>query len=367
VEQLARLIRGPGLVRTRALGLLMLAGVALAALTIALPPPATGSDLVLVAVNIAAAATGLALLRTRRELSITTLSLLALGGTAMITVATYEGGAGAGTADNEMLYAWVALYAFYFLPLRAALLQLVGVGVAYAALMAAQDTPLGVALNMWVITIGTLAVAGLLLATLRDSLDDLVRELTDRARLDGLTRLLNRNALEERAQTEFARLRRGGEPLGLLICDLDGFKLVNDNLGHPAGDQVLRRTAIVLECGTREVDAVARVGGDEFAVLLPDITVEEARAVGERLRLEIRRSASEIRLRLSASVGVAVGPECGEDLATLWQAADRAMYEAKHAGGDAVGVADAGPGPTPPADPARALAGVQAGEAELAR
>lgn len=367
VESLSRLIRGPGLVRTRALGLLMLAGVALAALTVALPPPASGSDLVLVGVNVIASATGLVLLRTRRQLSTATLSLLALGGTCLITLATYEGGDGNGTGANEMLYAWVALYSFYFLPLPAALLQLAGIGVAYACLMAAQSTPIGVATNMWVITVGTLAVGGVLLATLRDSLDRLVGELTDRARLDGLTRLLNRTALEERARTELARVRRGGGPLGVLICDLDGFKLINDSLGHPAGDQVLRRVAIVLEQGTREVDAVARVGGDEFAILLPDVTGEEALAVAERLRLGVRRSAGDIRLRLSVSIGVAVCPQCGLELAALWQAADRAMYEAKRGGGDAVTMAEADPDYRPPEDPARVLAGLQATEAEPAR
>ena len=106
---------------------------------------------------------------------------------------------------------------------------------------------------------------------------------------------------------------------------------------------MLRRVALVLEHWTREIDAVARVGGDEFALLLPDVTAEEARGVAERLRLAVRRSAGDMRLRLSISIGVALGPASGDNLAALWQAADRAMYEAKRSGGDAVGLAEAEP------------------------
>jgi diguanylate cyclase (GGDEF)-like protein len=284
------------------------------------------------------------MLVSRRELPGSLIGAIGIFGTVLITLATYAGGGpDSGTADNEVLYVWVGLFAFYFLSLRAAMVQLAAVGVAYAWLLSAQGTPTNAAATQWVVTVGTLLVAGLVFANLHSSLTRLVRELGERARLDDLTGLLNRHGLEDRAETEFARLARGSGPLGLLVGDIDGFKTINDSLGHPAGDQVLRRTALVLERETREVDAVARVGGDEFALLLPDVTFEEARAVADRLRLAVRRSAGDIRLRLSISIGVAVGPSSGETLAALWHAADRAMYEAKRGGGDAVGLAEPEP------------------------
>ena len=348
MEHFSRIVRDQGAVRTRVLGILMLAGGGLAAVTVALPPEAEGSDPAVLVCGAIAAFAGVGLVVSRREVPGWLIGAIGIFGTALITLATYAGGgADSGTADNEVLYVWVGLFAFYFLTLPAAMLQLAAVGVAYAWLLSAQGTPANAAATQWVVTVGTLLVAGLVFAMLHNSLVALVGELGERARLDDLTRLLNRHALEERAETEFARLERGAGPIGVLVCDIDGFKTINDSLGHPAGDQVLRRTALVLEHGTREIDAVARVGGDEFALLLPDVTPEEARAVAERLRLAVRRSAGDMRLRLSISIGVAVAPPCGDTLAALWQAADRAMYEAKRSGGDAVGLAGAEPARDP--------------------
>ena len=336
---------GPGAFRTRALGILLLAGGALAGVTVALPPEAAHSDLLVLVCGGIAAALGAAVLIRRREVPEPAVGVLSAFGTVLITVATYEGGATAGTADNEMLYAWIGIFSFYFLARPHAVIQLAVIGVAYGWLLAAQGVPADEAVTRWVVTLGTLAVVGLLVARLRGRLDRLVAELTDRARLDDLTRLLNRHALEERAEVEFARAARGGGPMGLLISDIDDFKTINDSLGHPAGDQVLRRTALVFGEETRAVDAVARIGGDEFAVLLPGVEPAEARAIAERLRVAVRRSAGDMRLRLSLSVGVALAPPCGASLDQLWKAADRAMYEAKRSGGDAVAVASAAEAP----------------------
>jgi diguanylate cyclase (GGDEF)-like protein len=319
----------------------MLAGGALAGLTVALPPEAAHSDLLVLVCGALSAAAGAAALLARREIPEPGVAVLGIFGTVLITLATYEGGVAAGTADNEMLYAWIGVFSFYFLSLPYALAQLGAVGVAYGWLLSAQGTPLDEALTRWVVTLGTLLVVGILVARLRRRLDRLVTELTDRARLDDLTRLLNRHALEDRAAVEFARAARGGEPVGILICDIDDFKTINDSLGHPAGDQVLRRTATVFEQETREIDAVARIGGDEFAVLLPGVRLERAEAIADRLRVAVRRSAGDMHLRLSLSVGVAVTPQSGHTLDELWKAADRAMYEAKRSGGDAVALAGA--------------------------
>ena len=335
--------------RTRAFGVLMLAGGALAGVTVILPPAATGSDAVVLAVGALAIAVGIALLLVRRDLADWALALVALLGTALITVATYEGGFdGTGTADNEMLYIWVCLFSFYFFRLPVALLELAAVGLAYAWLLSGQGIVAADAVTRWGVTMTSLLIAGGLVAKLRSSNDGLVSELTDRARVDPLTGLLNRNALEERAGVEFARARRGRGSVAILVADIDSFKTINDSLGHPAGDQVLRRVAEVLIRETRDVDAVARLGGDEFAVLLPGTKAVTARQVAERLRVAVRRTAGDMHLRLSMSIGVAVGPPDGNSLDQLWKAADRAMYHAKRSGRDAVATAAEVEGAVPP-------------------
>ena len=335
--------------RTRAFGVLMLAGGALAGVTVALPPAAAGSDAIVLAVGALAIAVGIPLLMVRRDLPDWALALVAVLGTLLITVATYEGGFdGTGTADNQMLYIWVCLFSFYFFGLRIALVELAAVGLAYAWLLSGQGIVAADAFTRWGVTMTSLLIAGALVAMLRSSNDGLVSELTDRARIDPLTGLLNRTALEERAGVEFARARRGRGSVAILVADIDSFKTINDSLGHPAGDQVLRRVAAVLVEETRDVDAVARLGGDEFAVLLPGTKAVTARQVAERLRVAVRRAAGDMHLRLSLSVGVAVGPPDGTSLDQLWKAADRAMYHAKHSGRDAVATAAEVQGAVPP-------------------
>jgi diguanylate cyclase (GGDEF)-like protein len=330
----------PNATRTRAFGILLLAGGVLAAVTAVLPPAATGSDTIVIAIGAVAVVVGLLLLVSRRDPGELALLGVALLGTVLITAATYEGGFdGTGTADNQMLYIWLSLFGFYFLRLRAALILIGAVGIAYAWLLAQQDIAFADGATRWLVTMTALLVAGILVSRLQRSNDGLVAELTSRARVDPLTGVLNRHALEERAAVEFARARRGHGTVAILIADIDGFKTINDSLGHPAGDQVLRQVTAVLERETRAVDAVARIGGDEFAVLLPSVTAAGARETAERLRVCVRRTASDMHLRLSLSIGIAIGPPDGDSLDELWKAADRAMYTAKRSGGDAVATA----------------------------
>jgi diguanylate cyclase (GGDEF)-like protein len=146
---------------------------------------------------------------------------------------------------------------------------------------------------------------------------------------DPLTRLLNRRVFSERLSSESARYVRYGRPFSLIVCDLDGFKQLNDARGHLSGDAALEGFAELLADGRREVDGVFRIGGDEFALLLPEAGAAEAQAVVDRVR-EVMASNSDPRLaRLGASFGVAACPDDGEDPPTVFRAADRAMYAAK--------------------------------------
>jgi diguanylate cyclase (GGDEF)-like protein len=323
--------------RTIALAVLMLAGGMLAGITVLLPPAGTGSDTVVLVVGAASAATGAVVLALRRSLPEWLLGLIAVGGTVLVTVATFEGGAhGTGTDDNEMLYIWICLFSFYFFTFRHALLQLAGVGVAYAILLHAQNVALDDAATRMVVSLSTLLVTGVLVARLRHWLDGSMSDLTDRARLDSLSGLLNRRALEERAVAEFARQRRDQTTVGMLIVDIDGFKALNDSAGHHAGDEVLRKVARVLETETREVDVVARVGGDEFAILLPGASNQATSMIATRLCDAVRAKLAKDGIGLAVSIGTAVAPTAGDSLEDLWQAADGAMYTAKRGGGNSV-------------------------------
>lgn len=329
----------PHRLAARSAGLMMLAGAALVAITVLLPPRASGSDLLILGFGGVAALLGLALLLRREPLPEPALGVTVAIGTALITLATREGGAnGTGTADNGMLYLWVCLFAFNFFSLPHALAQLGLVAAGYAWIMSA--VPADEAVTRWLVTVSALLVAGLLVAHLRAGRERLVAELAQRARSDALTGLLNHGSLEERAKLELARARRDGTPISVLVLDVDGFKDFNDSHGHRAGDAVLRSIARELERETRQVDAIARPGGDEFAVLLPGANAEDAKLVADRL---LRVADGPGMEHVTLSIGVASGPPADGSFATLWEQADAAMYEAKRSGGNAVGVHDATP------------------------
>ena len=317
----------------------MLAGGALAGLSVALPPAAIHSETAVVAIGAIAIAVGVLLLLTHRTPNAVWLGAAAALGTLLVTVATWAGGPGTGTGANEILYIWVCLYSFYFLSLPHALGQLTLVGLAYAWLLGEQGMALDVAVNQWVITVSTLLVAGLVVARLRKSLRGMMSELSQRARHDSLTGLLNRQEFEERGALELVRQRRHGSELALIAADLDNFKALNDSQGHPAGDLVLRRLSRILDAETRGIDAVARVGGDEFLVLLPATSEEDASQVAERLLAAARQPGANGEDGLSVSVGVALARPDAVTLLDLWGAADEALYEAKRAGGDRAAIA----------------------------
>ena len=153
---------------------------------------------------------------------------------------------------------------------------------------------------------------------------------------DGLTGLPNRLLFEDRLTTALSSAERRNARLCVLFVDLDRFKVINDSLGHPTGDEVLRLVAKRLAGTLRDGDSLARRGGDEFLVLLPDTPPEGAASVAQKLldavRAPMRCGGHD--LTISASCGIAVFPENGPDTEALLKAADIAMYRAKEAGRD---------------------------------
>lgn len=160
-------------------------------------------------------------------------------------------------------------------------------------------------------------------------------ELLWRAQVDDLTGLLNRWALKRIALREIQRCRRSDHCLSLITMDLDGLKAVNDTQGHSCGDVVLQTVAGVLQETVRANDSIARIGGDEFCVLLPDTCVEEAVLVAARLREEIAGLVIRYRgvtVQTGASLGVTCSTISGLDWQRLADDSDAALYQAKREG-----------------------------------
>ena len=160
-------------------------------------------------------------------------------------------------------------------------------------------------------------------------------DLERMAHYDPLTSLPNRSLLGERLNHALDRIRRSGGELAVMVLDLDGFKTVNDSLGHPAGDRLLQTVAERLKSVLRAEDTVARLGGDEFAVILEELKHGQDAAEVARKLLEGLATSVDIgghTAMVSASIGIALYPQDGDDSTTLLMAADTAMYKSKQAG-----------------------------------
>jgi diguanylate cyclase (GGDEF)-like protein len=171
---------------------------------------------------------------------------------------------------------------------------------------------------------------------------NLAQELHQLATTDGLTGLPNRRQLMTQMETEVHRANRSGRPLSLALLDVDRFKAINDSHGHPAGDAVLQTVAAELRRVTRGGDVLGRLGGEEFAVLMPETSLAKARLAGERLRAAIEKrtidfpDGSSGRVTISVGVALLAGSEGCDNLISR---ADAALYEAKASGRNLVKLA----------------------------
>ena len=168
------------------------------------------------------------------------------------------------------------------------------------------------------------------------------RDLEYYATRDPLTDLFNQRVFWELSTYEIGRAQRHGYSFGVLLIDLDNFKLINDNYGHSAGDSYLQRLARQVQSALREGDILARYGGDEFVALLPEANLDTVVLVAQRVRAAIDRLEvainGDVRLRGTASVGLAVYPEHADNAKDLLMFADNMMYRAKAAGKDQVAI-----------------------------
>jgi diguanylate cyclase (GGDEF)-like protein len=254
-------------------------------------------------------------------------------GTILVSLAVYLGGPEASSA-YATYYFWVALAACYFFAPPVAAGHLVLASAAYGFVLAIEPGEVGVAGLKWALLSGTLFATGTVMMALRVQVRRLLAELAAAARTDSLTGLANRRELEERFASELERATRGGRPLSIIELDLDWFKEFNDRFGHAAGDRALHQLGEALRRATRTSDLVARLGGEEFAVLAPETDELEGHQLADRLRAEVRASFARQPEKMTVSCGVATFPVHGITAGELLHAADRALYEAKEGGRD---------------------------------
>ena len=255
----------------------------------------------------------------------------------LVTVVSWLDG---GANSPLCLLLFIAMnYVALAYPPRAVIALTLGAMAAHLLLAAAgRDTDTWPRLLMSTIMIGLSGYLGALAArnhwSQAEAQAALSSTLAELATLDHLTGCLNRRAFDARLATEVHQAQLLERGLSLLVIDVDHFKEVNDGQGHLVGDQVLSGVSAALRGACRAGDVVGRIGGDEFALILPDTSGETAAALGERLRLEVRDL--DLPVPVTLSIGAA---ELAHEIDTglrLLQAADLALYDAKSAGRDGV-------------------------------
>ncbi len=315
----------------QALAALFAAGATLALLTVALPHSRRANDLaLLLIVGDAYLVAGLLFARapvvSRRVLEL----MLAWGSTLVAGVAYFSGQS---PSPLVFFFLWVFLYSAYFFTTLESAWQVAYVGVVYGALLVARRPPSGIA-EWWLVGMGTLLVAAVLIRSMRNRVEALIAKLYDAARTDPLTELSNRRGFREALDLELERARRGEGQLAVVLGDVDHFKEVNDRCGPAVGDAALRRTARLLGCHGQPLGTLARVGDEQFGLLLPDTPRHDAFRVAEGLRARFQDEFAADAVPITISFGLAIYPEHAETAASLLHAADEALHAAKQSGRD---------------------------------
>ena len=195
----------------------------------------------------------------------------------------------------------------------------------------------GLRLAMFMAVALITGVVTVVVLSLRERIRRLVTQLGDLATHDSLTGALNRGAFEQRLEAELARTERMAAPCALVVLDIDHFKRINDTLGHAAGDTALRGLADAVRAAKRRSDVFGRIGGEEFAVVLPDTGLGGATTFAEKLRRSFAATMGDI----TVSFGVTDARTAGRTVRGMLHSADVALYDAKRAGRDRVVTATA--------------------------
>lgn len=310
------------------------------ALGVLLPHPERFNEAAMLAVQLVSIAAGFAFLLLRARTPGWLVKAGPYGGAAATSLVLLF--SASSTSPYLLFYLWVVCYVFYFLPVREAVMVAVFTLVAYVAvvlvmhfgLVATPGADENEDVSAMVLLAGTLGVAGAFIVLLRERVGGLIHQLSELASSDPLTGLLNRRGLHRAIAGELARSERNGKPFSLIVADCDFFKDLNDSLGQDAGDDALASIGRVLERRRRRIDVVARTGGEEFGLVLPEADQHEAYLVAERLRMAIAETFAGQPIPLTMSFGVASFPVHGEDQDGLLRAANDALHAAKALGRD---------------------------------
>ncbi len=257
---------------------------------------------------------------------------LALLGPLGVALIAYALATSPGPGDGAVLYALPVFWTTFFFGRRGAVAILICVAVGHAAtllLLPNVDSYPGRWLDVMVSVWGVAIVV----LVLERRNEELVARLAGEARTDPLTGLLNRRGFDVHAVREFAHVGRDGAPIALVTLDIDHFKQVNDEWGHIVGDRVLANLARVLASEARGIDVAARLGGEEFAVLMPGSDAAGAEALVERVRSRLVAGARPDLPAVRISAGVVSTSE-PLDIQVMLESVDRALYAAKRGGRD---------------------------------
>ena len=256
-------------------------------------------------------------------------ALAPLGPLGVVLIA-YALSATPGAGDGAVLYMWPVLWTTFFFGRRGAITIIACIGVAHAATLLILPEASSYA-GRWVDVMVSVSVVAAVVLTLVRRNDALLMRLAAEARTDALTGLLNRRGFDERATLELSRARRENRWVAIATFDVDYFKRVNDEWGHEIGDRVLARMGALLADQSRDTDVVARFGGEEFVVLMPDCDTAQAQRFAERVRTALAGDEGSLLppVHVSAGVLAAVAPP---DIEAMLHGADSALYEAKRAG-----------------------------------
>jgi diguanylate cyclase (GGDEF)-like protein len=277
------------------------------------PGPDPIADLITSAVALACAG---GLIAVRNHLRTWFFHVLIQIGNVLIAAGMYAGGPTESTEQYALLYLWGALYASYFFSRRAAVIHTLLGSLTYGVILLLKEPNL-FWMSRWFVMMGSFLIAALIV-------NWLVQQIRTLARNDSLTGLYNRRIFEEELGRALWRAERDRRPVCVVLVDLDYFKRINDTLGHSTGDRLLKEASAAWSGQIRQNDVLARYGGDEFAALLPDCSLDDAETIAGRLGAAMPSQAT-------CSIGFAMwdGRESEDALLTR---VDEALYRAKRKG-----------------------------------
>src|SRR3954452_23713183 len=314
--------------------LMFAVGGTLTLVHLALPPSGHSHDSLLAAAGGACFAFYLLITLMARRLPAWSYQLFLTAASFLTAFIVYA--SGDSTSAYTIFYFWLAISAFYFFNEAEAAEQGVILAISIALAVAANPAPTtAVPVVNWIFTTTLLAIAGALLGRMgRERMSHLEPRVTQAARTDQQTGLYNRRGFEEALRAEFERSQRTNRSFSVLIADIDGFRRINESFGPHAGDLAFEYIGAIIRRAKRRIDVAARIGEDEFALLLPETDEHSAYIVGERIRHELKQSFAAEPVPLTISLGVVNWPLHQATARGLITAGEYALMLAKELGGD---------------------------------